>query len=158
MSVLNKTLDLVKSHGIILLVSGLFIATAIYIFIFYIKPQIDKSYYTNDEFNDTDTKNKYFADIYLFSAKWCPHSKKIMKIWKVLKEKYNNQKINSYNIVFKEIEEKKNKDELDQFEEDYNKEIDGFPTIILIKDNQLIEFEAKATKDNLEEFLHSVLI
>ena len=55
---LNKTLDLVKSHGIILLVSGLFIATAIYIFIYYIKPQIDKSYYTNDEFNDTDTKNK----------------------------------------------------------------------------------------------------
>tara|TARA_Y100000591_G_C21737901_1_gene647689 strand:- start:364 stop:840 length:477 start_codon:yes stop_codon:yes gene_type:complete len=158
MSVLNKTLDLVKSHGIILLVSGLFIATAIYIFIYYIKPQIDKSYYTNDEFNDQDTKNKYFADIYLFSAKWCPHSKKIMKIWKVLKEKYNNQKINSYNIVFKEIEEKKNKDELDKFEEDYNKEIDGFPTIILIKDNQLIEFEAKATKDNLEEFLHSILI
>ena len=35
--------------------------------------------------------------------------------------------------------------------------IEGYPTIKLLKDNQIIEFDAKPTKDNLEQFLNTAL-
>ena len=35
--------------------------------------------------------------------------------------------------------------------------IEGYPTIKLIKDNQVIDFDAKPTKETLGKFLNTVL-
>ena len=35
--------------------------------------------------------------------------------------------------------------------------IEGFPTIKLLKDGQVIEFDAKPTKENLTQFLNTAL-
>ena len=35
--------------------------------------------------------------------------------------------------------------------------IDGYPTIKMVKDDQVIEFNAKAKFENIEKFLSSVL-
>jgi hypothetical protein len=35
--------------------------------------------------------------------------------------------------------------------------IEGFPTIKLLKDGQVIDFDAKPTKDSLTQFLNTVL-
>jgi hypothetical protein len=35
--------------------------------------------------------------------------------------------------------------------------VDGYPTIKLIKDRQLIDFDANPSKDNLISFLNNVL-
>jgi hypothetical protein len=35
--------------------------------------------------------------------------------------------------------------------------IEGFPTIKLLKDGQIIEYDAKPAKDTLKEFLNTVL-
>jgi thioredoxin-like negative regulator of GroEL len=35
--------------------------------------------------------------------------------------------------------------------------IEGFPTIKMLKDGQIIEFDAKPTKENLEQFINTVV-
>jgi hypothetical protein len=35
--------------------------------------------------------------------------------------------------------------------------IEGFPTIKLLKDGQIVEFDAKPTRETLNEFLNTVL-
>ena len=35
--------------------------------------------------------------------------------------------------------------------------VDGYPTIKLVKGNQVIEYDAKPTLENLKEFLNSTL-
>ena len=135
-----------------------FIAIAVYIFQEYMSPSMNPEYIENNEFISSETENKKYSDLYLFRANWCPYSKKIVPIWNELKDKYDNKKVNGYTVVFKSIEEKQNADLLADFEKTYSKEIDGYPTIILVKDTQVIEFEAKPTYENLEQFLESVLI
>ncbi len=146
-----------KTWIIILALMG-FIAIAIYIFQEYMSPSMNPEYVENNEFISSENQNKNYADLYLFRANWCPYSKKIVPIWNELKDKYNNKTINNYTVVFKNIEEKQNADLLADFEKTYSKEVDGFPTIILIKDTQVVEFEAKPTFENLEQFLESILI
>lgn len=135
-----------------------FIAIAVYIFQEYLSPAMNPEYTENNEFVSSDTENKNYVDLYLFRANWCPYSKKIVPIWNELKDKYDNKKMNNYTIVFKNIEEKQDQELFADFEKKYSKEIDGFPSIILVKDTQVIEFEAKPTYENLEQFLESVLL
>lgn len=135
-----------------------FIAIAVYIFQEYLSPAMNPEYVENNEFISSDTENKNYVDLYLFRANWCPYSKKVVPIWNELKDKYDNKKMNNYTIVFKNIEEKQDQELLTDFEKKYSKEIDGFPSIILIKDTQVIEFEAKPTYENLEQFLESILV
>ena len=43
------------------------------------------------------------------------------------------------------------------FENQYKKKIDGFPTIMIVKDDQVVDYEAEVNSDNLNEFINSVL-
>ena len=43
------------------------------------------------------------------------------------------------------------------FEKNYNVKIDGFPTIYLVKGEQVIEYDAKPNEKTLTEFLHTTL-
>ena len=36
--------------------------------------------------------------------------------------------------------------------------IEGFPTIKLLKDNKVYDFDAKPTKDNLNNFINTVVV
>ena len=72
-----------------------------------------------------------------------------------LKEEYEGKTINGYVVVF---EEYNCTDESSEIEELINKyKIDGYPTIKLIKDNQVIEYDAKPTKSTMTQFLNTVL-
>jgi hypothetical protein len=46
---------------------------------------------------------------------------------------------------------------IDQFSKTYKKKIDGYPTIILIKQNEVIEFDAEPNKENLTAFIEKTL-
>ena len=73
------------------------------------------------------------------------------------KNKSQQQKINKYILHFEEINDERNEKELKEFENTYSKTIDGYPTIIMIKDDNVIEFEAQPNQDTLNEFIHTVL-
>ena len=145
-----------KKFIIILILSLLFLAIAFYLYNTYITPKINPDFVPNKEF--IEEKNREIpASIYLFYADWCPYSKKAKKIWDNLKTNLNNKKINKYILHFEEINDERNEKELKEFENTYSKTIDGYPTIIMIKDDNVIEFEAQPNQDTLNEFIHTVL-
>ena len=95
------------------------------------------------------------AELIFFYADWCPHCKKARPIWDQIKEKYNDKIANGYTLSFKEInateESPDMKDTLNEYE------VEGYPTIKLVKDNQVIDYDAKVERETLEKFINTVL-
>jgi thiol-disulfide isomerase/thioredoxin len=91
----------------------------------------------------------------LFYVDWCPHCKTAKPAWEELKSKYQNKTINGYNVLFKEINCTNETAEIEKLINKFN--IEGYPTIKLLKDGQVIEFDAKPTKDTLNQFLNTAL-
>ena len=103
---------------------------------------------------DNENSNKT-ANIMLFSVDWCPHCKTAKPEWDALKSEYEGKQINGYTIIFTEYNCTEESDEVSQLMDKYK--IEGYPTIKLVKDNQVIEYDAKPTKSTMEKYLHSVL-
>ena len=142
---------------VILGLSMIFLGIGFYIYNYHIAPKLNPNYVPNDEFHQNITKENNYAEIFLFSASWCPYSKKVLPIWNGLKEEYKNTPVNDYILKFVNLDVDKDSEDFKSYEEETKKKIDGFPTIIIKKNNQIIEFEAQPTKSNLNEFINSVL-
>ena len=146
-----------KKFIIILVLIVIFLGIAFYVYNTYIAPRINPDFVPNREFDD-DTGSGV-AELYLFAVDWCPYSKKAKPIWNTVKKQYNNKKINNHVIKFKEVDGEKNDKELESFENKYlnGKKIDGYPSIYMVKDSNVIEYEAKPDRNVLGEFINSVL-
>ena len=134
---------------IILVLVALFIAVSVYIYNAYVEPRLNPTYVANKEFEEQTSKKE--AELLFFYTEWCPYCKKAKPIWNEVKEKYENEPINNTIVYFKEVD--CDKDE--KMADEYN--IEGYPTIKLIKDGQIIEYDAKPSVENLEKFLHTTL-
>ena len=147
-----------KKFIVILFVVTIFLAVAFYVYNTYIAPKIDPDYVPNREFTDTSSDGEA-ADLYFFSAKWCPYSKKAKPIWSNLKKQFDNKSINNTKLRFIDIDEEKDEKEMENFETKFlnGKKIDGFPSIYMIKNDQVIEYEAKPNLEILKNFIESVL-
>lgn len=144
-----------KKFLIIIVLISLFLGAAFYVYNNYIAPRLNPKFVSNREFTQQETVNN--TELYFMFAEWCPYSKKVMPIWDKLKEKYNMKKVNNYVVIFKELDGDKNEKDVDDFSKRFNKKIDGFPTIILIKQNEVIEFDAEPTEENLTAFIEKTL-
>ena len=133
---------------IILLVVVLFISICIYVYNAYVEPRLNPSYVANREYVEESGSE---AELLFFYTDWCPYCKKAKPIWNQLKEKYQNEPINNTKVYFKEIDCDKNESMADE----YN--IEGYPTIKLIKNGEIVEYDAKPDMDTLEKFLHTTL-
>lgn len=148
-----------KKFIIILFVVTIFLAVAFYVYNTYISPKIDPDYIPNREFTDTSEDGELGADLYFFSTEWCPYSKKAKHIWLDLKKQFDNKTINNTKLRFIEIDGEKNEKDMENFETKYlnGKKIDGFPSIYMVKNDQVIEYEAKPNLEILKNFIESVL-
>jgi thiol-disulfide isomerase/thioredoxin len=135
---------------ILLLLGGLY-------FVYYYLPSIKASYKANNNPSHTAEEDAagHSAELMLFYVDWCPHCKTAKPVWEDIKTEYENKTINGYHVMFTEINCTNENAEIEQLMNKYS--IEGFPTIKLLKDGQIIEFDAKPTKANLEQFLNSVL-
>jgi thiol-disulfide isomerase/thioredoxin len=125
------------------------------------------AYYTYKQYSDTKTSFKAnrehmpkdqtnkTATLLLFYVDWCPHCKTAKPEWESLKSEYEGKTINGYTIMFVEHNCTNESEEVSQLMDKYK--IEGYPTIKLIKDNQVIEYDAKPTKSTMEQFLNTVL-
>lgn len=95
------------------------------------------------------------AELLFFYADWCPHCKSAKPIWEELQTEYENKTINGYKIIFTEINCSSDNAESEQMMNKYN--VEGFPTIKLLKDGQVIEYDAKPSNATLVQFLNTVL-
>jgi thiol-disulfide isomerase/thioredoxin len=101
------------------------------------------------------TGNDNKAELILFSVDWCPHCKTAKPEWESLKTDYEGKTINGYTIIFTEYNCTTESAETEQLMNKFK--IEGYPTVKLIKDNQVIEYDAKPTKATMEQFLNTVL-
>jgi thiol-disulfide isomerase/thioredoxin len=95
------------------------------------------------------------AELIFFSADWCPHCKKATPHWEEVKQSYSGKVVNGYTLVFTEVDCSKETEEMKKITAEY--EIEGYPTIKLVKDGQIIEYDAKPDKDTLEKFINTVV-
>jgi thiol-disulfide isomerase/thioredoxin len=95
------------------------------------------------------------ANLMLFYVDWCPHCKTAKPEWENLKAEYEGKTINGYKIIFTEYNCTTESSETEELMNKYK--IEGYPTIKLLKDNQIIEYDAKPTKATMEQFLNTVL-
>ena len=109
------------------------------------------------KFSDVANKGKREKEliVMLFYVDWCPHCKTAKPAWNDLKTEYENKTINGYKVIFTDIDCTNETAEISQQMDKYK--IEGFPTIKLLKDGQVIEYDAKPSKDTLETFLKTVL-
>ena len=72
-----------------------------------------------------------------------------------MKSEYENKTINGYTVLFTEVNCTNESPEVEKMINKYK--IEGYPTIKLLKDGNVIEYDAKPSKDTLEQFLNTVL-
>jgi thiol-disulfide isomerase/thioredoxin len=135
-----------------------FIGLAVYLYFTYMAPKLAPSFKTNEEGKNSGGNTgggKKTAEMFLFYVDWCPHCKTAKPEWNDLKAEYENKQINGYNVIFTEVNCTNESPEIEKMMDTYK--IDGFPTIKLLKDGQVIEYDAKPTKETMEQFLNTVL-
>ena len=133
-----------KKFIIVLVLAALFTGIAFYFYNSYVAPRLNPDFVPNKEFTSDDSPN---AELIYFFTDWCPYCKKARPTWEKMKKQYDNKLINGKTVYFKEVDCEKEEKMADQ----YN--IEGYPTIKLIKDDQVVDYDAKPTEKNLVEFL-----
>lgn len=140
------------------LMGALFVSLiAIGLSYYFYKQYSDKQtvFYANRENIPKDLNANKTATLMLFYVDWCPHCKTAKPEWSTLKDEYDGKTINGYIVNFVEHNCTNETEEISQLMDKYS--IEGYPTIKLVKDNQIIEYDAKPTKATMEQFLHTVL-
>ena len=131
-----------------------FAIVAIFYYFYYIAPSTNTKYEPNSEPpRGGGSSNK--AELLFFYADWCPHCKAAKPIWNDLKAEYENKTINGYQVVFTDVDCSEETAEVEKLMNQYS--VEGYPTIKLIKDGQVIEYDAKPSKEALTKILNTVL-
>lgn len=139
-----------KKLLVIILSIIILLGVALYVYNNYVKTNINKENkpYQTGEMNQTNDK---VAEVYFFYTEWCPHCKKAKPEWSKLVSSLENKEVNGYNLLFKSIDCDKEASLAEKFN------VEGYPTIKLVKDGQVIEYDAKPNYETLTQFLQSVL-
>ena len=95
--------------------------------------------------NTTDVR---VVDVYYFYTTWCPYCVKARPEWDKFKKYWENKKKNGYMLNFTEIDCDKNESLASKYE------IETYPTIKLIKDDKVYDYDAKPSVENLNKFLN----
>jgi thiol-disulfide isomerase/thioredoxin len=133
----------------------LIVALVVIGYITYKQYIVDPIFNANRENTLGNANSNKTANMMLFYVDWCPHCKTAKPEWDELKTEYEGKQINGYTLVFSEhnctAESTENDELMNKFK------IEGYPTIKLLKDNEIVEYDAKPTKSTMEQFLHTVL-
>ena len=95
------------------------------------------------------------ADLLFFYADWCPHCKVAKPEWDALKAENEGKLINGYNVVYTEHNCVDPTPQVDELMNKYD--VTGFPTVKLVKDGQVVDYDAKVTSSTINQFLTQVL-
>ena len=95
----------------------------------------------NNEGFDSNTPK---CDVYIFVADWCPHCKSA----KPAIEDVKNNAPSNVNVNVVNEKDSNSRELMTKFK------VRGFPTILLVKENgEVVEFEQRVSKDNLNNFV-----
>lgn len=121
---------------------------------FYVKVEETKELGYSDVAN-ANTK-KIEVIIYFFHVDWCPHCKTALPEWEKFKNEYHNKEIGKYVIKCIPVNCTDETSEITGLINDYN--IEGYPTIKMLKEKNKIEFDSKITYNTLEQFVETMVV
>ena len=98
-------------------------------------------------------KDESSSQLLFFSTDWCPHCKVAQPEWDKLVSKFDGQLINGKPVIFTHYNCTTETPEIKTLISQYN--ISGYPTVKLLKDGQVIDFDAKPTEASLTQFLQA---
>lgn len=110
---------------------------------------------TTEPFQNTSPSASGQAEIMLFSVDWCPHCKTAKPEWEQVKTEFDGKVVNGKKVQFTYVNCTNESPEIEKLMNTY--QIKGYPTIKLIKEGQVIDFEAKPTKSTLTQFLNTAV-
>jgi thiol-disulfide isomerase/thioredoxin len=86
----------------------------------------------------------------LFYVDWCPHCVSTKPEWQKLVSKMNNQKVNGANVKVHACNA-----EGSAVEKEFSLEnnVQGYPTVKLLKENEVVEYNGARNADALEDFV-----
>jgi thiol-disulfide isomerase/thioredoxin len=143
-------------NWIVLLILAIFIILLVYFgYNTYKNMTSNTIFYSNTENMSNNEESNKKANLMLFYVDWCPHCKTAKPEWEKAKTEFDGKNINGYTIVFTEYNCTNETQEIEELMNKYK--IEGYPTIKLVKDNEVIEYDAKPTKSTIEQFLQTVL-
>jgi thiol-disulfide isomerase/thioredoxin len=93
--------------------------------------------------------------IFFFHVDWCPHCKKALPEWNTFKSQNNEKQINGYIVKCVDLNCTNETSDITRAINEYN--IDSYPTVKMLKENQKIEFDSKITSTALESFVVTML-
>ena len=98
-------------------------------------------------------------DVMFFSVDWCPHCVKAKPEWEQFVKKYNNQVVKGYTITCVGGDKGincTNSDDPEVKEATSKYSIQHFPTLIFVQNGTQVEFDAKISMKNLEDFVNKL--
>ena len=114
-----------------------------------IKEFINKKFVLNKEFVNKNTNNNNATIIY-FYTEWCPYCKKSRPEWNSFKELTELQSFKE-TLTLKEVDCDKNPEIADNYK------IEGYPTIKLIYNGEVYDYDAKPESKTLLQFVESII-
>lgn len=87
------------------------------------------------------------GEFFYFYTSWCPYCKKAFVEWNKFKSEWNYKTLDGYTLKFQEVDCDIN----EALAAKYN--VDTYPTIKLVKDGVVFDYDAKPTLDSLTLFL-----
>lgn len=95
------------------------------------------------------------ATVFFFHVDWCPHCKKALPEWKAFCAQNDGKEINGYVIKCVDIDCTKETPEVTRAINQYH--IDSYPTVKMLRDENVIDFESKITSTSLNTFVNTML-
>lgn len=99
-----------------------------------------------------DGKN---AELIMFHVDWCPHCKTAKPEWESTKNAFQGKNIKGYTVVFTDVNCTNETAEIEKMVTNYK--VEGYPTIKMIKDGKVIDFDAKPTQSSLSQFINNAV-
>ena len=111
----------------------------------------------DNQFQDVTNANRRERDavVYFFHVDWCPHCKTALPEWNEFKAAHDGKSVNGYNVKCVDMDCTEESAEVATMMNKFN--IESYPTIKMVRDNDTIEFDSKITASTLNSFITMML-
>jgi thiol-disulfide isomerase/thioredoxin len=151
---LNRLLTPYYSYILAIVLLGVFSYISYYLYMEY-KTREEKIKDAKDVANSSGGA-KIEVLIRLFYTDWCPYSAKALPEWNKFKDRYNGEIYNEKKIQIVQLDcSNENDSNVKKIIDENN--IDSYPTVKMYKNDEIIDFDAKISYDNLEQFIETML-
>ena len=153
MNPMERGFAFVKNHKVLLLSFVLvigFVTLAVYLYYTQVLPSMKKkNYKENTELvrrdEDSGDRGAIIPELYYFYVDWCPHCRKATPEINRIEENHSD----IVHVVKVDCETDEGKTLAN------NNGVEGFPTIKMMVDGKVYDYDAKVNYENLLQFIHA---